>query len=78
MDDVQGDIDGDPEEQTEDEIVIIPVKDNRSKTVKGFSNNTNRLQYQHRYKYLVEQWNCRIYLLMSSISNKFTFYFAFQ
>ena len=38
MDDVQGDIDGDPEEQTEDEIVIIPVKDNRSKTVKGFSN----------------------------------------
>ena len=30
MDDVQGDRDGDPEEQTEDEIVIIPVKDNRS------------------------------------------------
>ena len=49
MDDVQGDRDGDPEEQTEDEIVIIPVKDNCSKTVKGFSNNTNRLQYQHRY-----------------------------
>ena len=43
MDDVQGDIDGDPEEQTEDEIVIIPVKDNRTKTVKGFSNNIKKI-----------------------------------